>query len=215
MHTPYPDRWQSRMVCELAVTQTAAARTTSMVCKRSNKDSSRRKNSTHQSGGCLGLTFKLGSLILWKGNLGQNTIGQTLRPRSISSSRLRPHARACVCHHAALMPQLMPHQMSCSTPFLRLTHSSRCRVLLQNPSDLLPLKSGGKVLVAGPHFDATQVMLGNYHVGLQAPRPFAPGRLSSRCCTCTNCDAGVTTGLRGTHGTTLDAYCEAQWKLHH
>lgn len=51
---------------------------------------------------------------------------------------------------------------------LALEAARQSMVLLSNPSDLLPLKPGGKILVAGPHFDATQVLLGNYH-GSAAP----------------------------------------------
>ena len=46
---------------------------------------------------------------------------------------------------------------------LALEAAHQSMILLQNPADLLPLSTGGKVLVAGPNFDATAVLLGNYH----------------------------------------------------
>jgi hypothetical protein len=51
---------------------------------------------------------------------------------------------------------------------LALEAARQSIVLLQNPSAVLPLKPGGKLLVAGPNSAATALMLGNYN-GAAAP----------------------------------------------
>jgi len=46
---------------------------------------------------------------------------------------------------------------------LALEAARQSIVLLQNPAAVLPLKKGTKVLVAGPMYDATRALLGNYN----------------------------------------------------
>ena len=46
---------------------------------------------------------------------------------------------------------------------LSLKASRSSIVLLRNDKDLLPLPKGKRIAVIGPHADATQAMLSNYH----------------------------------------------------
>lgn len=46
---------------------------------------------------------------------------------------------------------------------LALEAAQQAIVLLKNEGNVLPLKAGGKVAVVGPHFNATDVMISNYH----------------------------------------------------
>ena len=65
-------------------------------------------------------------------------------------------------------------------------------VLLKNEQGTLPFKAGGKVAVVGPHFNATEALISNYHGSrcVDAPPPSGPAvavthvpqrRMASRC----------------------------------